>query len=67
MTDVGAPGRASGAVDVLVAGYASIDVAYRASAPPQAGATALLQGPVAPAWRCGGCGPGAAAALARAG
>ena len=67
MPDAGAAGSASDAVDVLVAGYASIDVAYRASAPPQAGATALLQGPVAPAWRCGGCGPGAAAALARAG
>jgi ribokinase len=67
MTDAGAPVGASDAIDVLVAGYASIDVAYRASAPPQAGATALLQGPVAPAWRCGGCGPGAAVALARNG
>ena len=67
MPDAGAAGSASDAVDVLVAGYASIDVAFRASAPPQAGATALLQGPVAPAWRCGGCGPGAAAVLARAG
>jgi sugar/nucleoside kinase (ribokinase family) len=67
MTDARAPCRASDAVDVLVSGYASIDVAYRASAPPQAGATALLQGPVAPAWHCGGCGPGAAVALARAG
>ena len=54
-------------LDVLVSGYASIDVVYRASAPPRAGATALLHGAVIPAPRCGGCGSGAAAALATAG
>jgi sugar/nucleoside kinase (ribokinase family) len=54
-------------LDVLVSGYASIDTVYHASAPPQAGTTALLRGPVIAPPRCGGCGPGAAVALARAG
>jgi sugar/nucleoside kinase (ribokinase family) len=56
-----------GGLDVLVSGYASIDTVYQASAPPRAGTTALLQGPVAPSPRCGGCGPGAAVALASVG
>ncbi|MCD6029484.1 MAG: hypothetical protein K0S78_1658, partial [Thermomicrobiales bacterium] len=54
-------------LDVLVSGYASIDTVYQASAPPRAGATALLRGPVISPPRCGGCGPGTAMALARAG
>ncbi len=59
-------GRGARDLDVLVSGYASIDTIYQASAPPRAGATALLQGPVTSPLRCGGCGPGAAVALARA-
>ena len=54
-------------LDVLISGYASIDTVYRASAPPQVGATSLLQGPVVSLPRCGGCGPAAALALAHAG
>ena len=60
-------GRGARDLDALVSGYASIDTAYRACAPPQVGGTALLRGPVAPRTRCGGCGPGAAVALAQAG
>jgi sugar/nucleoside kinase (ribokinase family) len=59
--------RVQAGLDVLVSGYASIDTVYQASAPPRAGATSLLRGPVASSSRCGGCGPGAAIALARAG
>lgn len=54
-------------LDVLVSGYASIDTVFRACAPPRVGSTSLLHGPVVPPPRCGGCGPGAAMALARAG
>src|SRR5688572_22084978 len=54
-------------LDVLVSGYASIDTVYRACAPPRVGSTSLLRGPVVSPPRCGGCGPGAATALARAG
>jgi sugar/nucleoside kinase (ribokinase family) len=67
MTEAGVPDQTGEGVDVLVSGYASIDVVYQASAPSRAGATALLRGPVAPPPRCGGCGPGAAMALAHAG
>src|SRR5687768_6255207 len=60
-------GRGARDHDVLVSGYASIDTVYQARASPQVGATTLLQGPVVSLPRCGGCGPGAAVALARAG
>ena len=53
--------------EVVVAGYASIDYAFRASAPPAVGRTALLRGPNPPPPRFGGCAPIAARELARLG
>ena len=44
-------------VDVLVAGYASIDVVLRADASPAPGRQVLLSGPVAPMPQFGGSGP----------
>src|SRR5690349_3155438 len=58
---------ASGAVDVLVAGYASIDFVLHASGPPEPGRTVLLRGPAAPTPAFGGCAPAIARTLARLG
>ena len=53
--------------EVVVAGYASIDYAFRASAPPAVGRTALLAGPNPPPPHFGGCAPNTARELARLG
>jgi ribokinase len=50
--------------DVLVAGYASVDLVWTASAAPGPRHTALLTGPVEPPPRFGGCAPVVARLLA---
>ena len=59
--------RAAAGPEVVVAGYASIDRVFEASAPPVPGRTALLRGAVDVPPRFGGCGPTAARQLARLG
>lgn len=54
-------------LDVVVAGYASIDQAYRASRIAAPGQTGILLGPVHPDKSWGGCGPNVARALVRLG
>jgi len=61
------PESAGNGPEVIVAGYASIDLAFQASAPPVVGRTARLTGPVIVPRRFGGCGPNAARQLARLG
>jgi sugar/nucleoside kinase (ribokinase family) len=56
-----------GSPDVLVAGYASIDRAWRSDSPPAPGKTSILLGLDDPAPRFGGCGPNVALHLARLG
>jgi len=55
------------APEVLVSGYASIDVMLHASAPPVPGRTVLLRGPVSPPPAFGGCAPAVARGLAALG
>jgi 2-dehydro-3-deoxygluconokinase len=50
--------------EVLVSGYASIDLTLHASGPATPGQTVLLHGPVAPPLAWGGCAPAAARSLA---
>lgn len=57
----------TGAPDVVVVGYASIDFVWRAGSTPTPGRTAMLAGDVDPPPRFGGCGPNAAVQLARLG
>lgn len=67
MAEPGGGGRAAPGPEVVVAGYASIDRVFEASAPPAPGRTALLRGAVEVPPRFGGCGPNAARQLARLG
>jgi ribokinase len=55
------------APQILVSGYASIDVVLHASAPPVPGRTVLLRGPVSPPPAFGGCAPAVARGLAALG
>jgi sugar/nucleoside kinase (ribokinase family) len=53
--------------EVLVAGYAGVDLVWTAASPPGPHRTALLTGPVEPRPRFGGCAPIVAMLLARQG
>jgi sugar/nucleoside kinase (ribokinase family) len=53
--------------DVVVAGYAGLDLVWQAGSAPGPGHTAILSGPVDPEPLWGGCGPRAAFDLARFG
>jgi ribokinase len=67
MTDASGRGVSVSPVDVVVAGYASIDRVWHADRAPAPGLTAILHGAVHPAPSWGGCGPNVALALARLG